>query len=52
MDDAHLPDDPDFRAALRSYMESAVQEVLSYSPSGAQVPIALPVPRWSWNGPE
>ena len=33
-DDARLPDDPDFRDGLRSYMTSAVQEVLSYSPGG------------------
>jgi hemoglobin len=52
MDDARLPDDPDFRAGLRAYMEWAVQEVLSYSPNGSEVPTALPVPRWSWNGPE
>jgi hemoglobin len=49
-DDAHLPDDGDFRAALRSYMEWAVGEVLSYSPRGAEVPASLPVPHWSWNG--
>jgi hemoglobin len=49
-DDAGLPDDPDFRAGLRSYMEWAVGEVLSYSPAGARVPGALPLPRWSWNG--
>jgi hemoglobin len=49
-DDASLPDDPDFRAALRSYTEWAVGEVLSYAPSDAQVPAGLPVPRWSWNG--
>jgi hemoglobin len=52
IDDARLPDDPEFRAALRSYMEWAVGEVLSYSPRGSQVPAELPVPRWSWNGPE
>jgi hemoglobin len=51
-DDAHLPDDPDFRASLRSYMEWAVEEVLSYSPRDAQVPTELAVPRWSWNGLE
>ena len=52
LDDAHLPDDPDFRASLRSYMEWAVGDVLSYSPAGSRVPGELPVPRWSWNGPE
>jgi hemoglobin len=49
-DDAGLPDDPEFRAGLRSYMEWAVKEVLTYAPSDAQVPAGMPVPRWSWNG--
>jgi hypothetical protein len=49
-DDAGLPDDADFRAALRSYMEWAVGEVLSYSPHGCHVASNLPVPRWSWEG--
>ena len=51
-DDVHLPDDPDFRASLRSYMEWATRDVLSYAPSGSQVPPDLPVPRWSWDGLE
>ena len=51
-DDAGLPDDPEFRAALRSYMEWAVHDVLGYAPAGSHVPEALPVPRWSWNGLE
>jgi hemoglobin len=50
-DDVKLPPDPDFRAALRSYMEWAVADVLSYSPPGARVPADLPVPHWSWDGP-
>ena len=50
-DDARLPDDPDLRAARRSYMEWAVEEVVSYAPPDASVPPGLPVPRWSWNGP-
>lgn len=49
-DDVHLPDDPEFRAALRAYMESAVREVLSYAPHGSTVPGRMPVPRWSWEG--
>ena len=49
-DDAKLPADTDFRVALRSYMEWATHEVLSYSPSGSEVPANLPVPHWSWNG--
>ena len=50
-DDANLPVDPEFRASLRSYMEWAVREVLSYAPSESQVPTDLPMPHWSWNGP-
>lgn len=51
-DDAGLPEDPEFSAALRSYMEWAVGEVISYAPPDAQVPTGLSVPRWGWNGPE
>jgi hemoglobin len=51
-DDAHLPDDPDFRAGLRSYMEWAVKDVLSYTPPGSRVAEAQAVPRWSWKGRE
>jgi hemoglobin len=51
-DDAGLPDDPEFRAALRAYMEWAVGEVLSYGADAADVPAGLAMPRWSWDGPE
>lgn len=47
---AGLPDDPEFRGALRAYMEWAVGEVLAYAPRGSQVPADLRVPRWSWDG--
>jgi hemoglobin len=50
-EDAGLPEDPEFRAGLRSYMEWAVEHVLSYSPPRAQVPASRSVPRWSWDGP-
>jgi hemoglobin len=49
-DDVGLPDDPEFRAALRDYMQWAVAEVLSYSPEDATVPAGLAMPRWSWDG--
>ena len=39
-DDAGLPDDPEFRKALKDYMVWAVSDVLVYSPVGAQVPDA------------
>jgi hemoglobin len=50
-DDAGLPDDPEFRAALRAYMEWAVADVLVYSPHGSRVPNGLPLPHWGWDGP-
>ena len=49
-DDVGLPDDPDFRRELRSYMEWAVSQVMAISPVGATVPANLSVPRWSWGG--
>ncbi len=49
-DDAHLPDDPEFRSALRAYMEWAVAEVLEYSPEGTRPPQTMASPRWSWSG--
>jgi hemoglobin len=52
VDDAGLPDDPELRGALRSYMEAATREVMSYSALESQVAKDLPVPHWGWNGPE
>ena len=49
-DDAGLPDDADFRAALRAYMEWAVADVLVYSPVDARVPADVGMPRWDWDG--
>jgi hemoglobin len=49
MDDADLPADADFRAAMRSYMEWAVQEVLDHGVRD-QIPYGLAMPRWSWDG--
>jgi len=50
IDDCGLPDDPEFRRALRAYMEWATHNVHSYSPRGSVVPDQLFVPRWSWGG--
>jgi len=52
MDDARLPSDPTFRAAMRSYIEWATREVNSYAPPGTQVEPDMPMPHWSWNGLE
>jgi len=50
IDDAGLPDDPELRAAMRSYMHWATRQVNSYSPPGTRVQPDLPMPRWSWDG--
>jgi hemoglobin len=49
-DDAGLPADPAFRAALRAYMEWAVKDVLAFSAVDSVIPAGLPMPHWSWNG--
>jgi hemoglobin len=49
-DDIDLPDDPEFRAALRAYMEWAVADVMAYAPHGSSVPPGLAMPHWSWDG--
>ncbi len=50
VDDAQLPEDPEFRAALRNYIHWATREVNYYSPPGSAVPPDKPMPRWSWDG--
>jgi len=49
-DDAELPNDADFRAQFRAYIEWAVDDVMAYAPEGSEVPNALPVPHWGWEG--
>jgi hemoglobin len=49
-DDAGWPDDADFRAALRSYIEWQVDEVALSHPGDDDIPPGLPVPHWSWGG--
>jgi hemoglobin len=50
IDDAGLPADPGFRAALHAYMVWAVADVLSYSAEDATVPTGQAMPHWSWDG--
>ena len=52
LDDARLPDDPKFRDIMRRFIEAATGEVNSYSPAGTQVEPDLPMPRWTWDGPQ
>jgi hemoglobin len=47
-DDAGLPDDPEFRAALVGYLEWGTRLALANSQPGAQPPPQAPVPRWGW----
>ena len=50
VEDAALPADPEFRAALHDYMRWAVDDVLTYSPEGTAVAAGKPMPRWGWDG--
>jgi hemoglobin len=49
LDDAKLPDDPEFRDAMRAYMRWAVDNVLSYREAD-DVPPRVAMPRWDWGG--
>jgi hemoglobin len=49
-DDAGLPADVEFRAALRRYMEWAVEQFNAFPDGAEDVPINLPMPRWGWDG--
>jgi hemoglobin len=47
-DDAGLPDDPEFRAALVGYLEWGTRLAMANSKPGADVVQEAPVPRWGW----
>jgi hemoglobin len=47
-DDAALPDDPEFRAALVGYLEWGTRLALLNSQPDAAVVEHAPVPRWGW----
>jgi hemoglobin len=47
-DDAALPADPEFRAALMGYAEWATRLAVHNSQPGAAVAEHAPVPRWGW----
>jgi hemoglobin len=52
LDDAELPDDPAFRAAMLAYMRWAVADVLAYPTTDAAIPADAAMPRWGWDGLE
>jgi len=47
-DDADLPADPEFRAALVSYLEWGTRLAMHNYQPGADVVQQAPVPRWGW----
>jgi len=47
-DDAGLPADPEFRAAVMGYAEWGTRLALHNSQPGAQTVAHAPVPRWGW----
>ena len=47
-DDAGLPDDPEFRAAIMGYAEWGTRLAVHNSQPGAQTVAHAPVPRWGW----
>jgi hemoglobin len=47
-DDARLPADPEFRAALMGYVEWGTHLALANSQPGAATVEHAPVPRWGW----
>jgi hemoglobin len=49
MDDAELPNDPEFRGAMKAYMRWAVDDVLAHDDPGSISP-GEPVSRWGWEG--
>jgi hemoglobin len=47
-DDAKLPGDPEFRAALIGYLEWGTRLAMHNSRPGAEVAQHAPVPHWGW----
>ena len=47
-DEADLPADPEFRAALMGYAEWGTRLAVHNSQPGAEVAAHAPVPRWGW----
>jgi hemoglobin len=45
-----LPNDPEFRATLRGYMQWAVAGMIAFPEPGSAIPAGRPMPHWSWDG--
>ena len=48
LDEAELPDDPEFRSAFLAYIEWGTRLAVINSQPGATPPLEAPVPRWGW----
>jgi truncated hemoglobin YjbI len=48
LDDAGLPDDPEWRAAFVAYIEWGSRIAKENSTPGAHPPVGMPIPRWWW----
>jgi CDGSH-type Zn-finger protein/truncated hemoglobin YjbI len=46
--EARLPEDPEFRSAVSSYLEWGSRRALENSQAGAQPPGEMTMPRWNW----
>lgn len=51
LDDAGLPDDPRLRTTLKDYFRWATSAMGAFPNSSDDVPSALRLPGWSWDGP-
>jgi hemoglobin len=51
LDDAGLPDDERLRRALKDWFHWATTAMAAHPRSADDVPSALSMPRWSWEGP-
>ncbi|MDR7251396.1 hypothetical protein J2X46_000368 [Nocardioides sp. BE266] len=47
-DEADLPADPEFRAAIIGYLEWGTRLAMENSQAGATPPQHAPTPRWGW----
>lgn len=50
LDDAELPDDDRLRSTLKEWFDWATTAMAAYPRSADDVPSALSLPRWSWDG--
>lgn len=51
LDDAGIPDDPRLRRTLTDWWAWMTDVMDTYPGSADDVPVGLPLPMWSWDGP-